>query len=244
MKTRLVFLSDTHLSHSKDYFPNETFPSVPDGDILIHCGDGTFRGTQAEMYTWLKWFKSFPHKEKCLVAGNHELGMERSHSVRQWALQYMRENFITYLEDSGITINGLKFYGSPHTPLFYDWSFMHEGESIKKYWDAIPLDTDVLITHGPPYGILDKVKRLPREGKPDEVGKYLTSVGCPYLLNRVGEVMPTIHAFGHLHANHGILYMYNTLFINAAIVNDEYKVAYNPIVVDIDENKLTTLVIN
>lgn len=230
VSTRLVFISDTHLSHDKNWFPNETFPAVPDGDVLIHCGDGTFRGNMIEMLAFLKWFASFPHKHKILISGNHELGMERSIETRQWAREFMAAHFITYLEDSEVVINRLKFYGSPHTPKFYDWAFMHEGERIKRIWDAIPLDTDVLITHGPPYGVLDIVERTGE------------SVGCKFLERRIGEVMPHIHAFGHIHNGYGTVNYYNTLCINAAIVNDEYKVANKPIVVDIDENYLVSVI--
>jgi Icc-related predicted phosphoesterase len=113
-----------------------------------------------------------------------------------------------YLEDSGITIEGLKIWGSPISPNYHSWAFNCErGEEIRKHWDLIPEDTDILITHCPPFGILD----FDPEGKPK---------GCEDLLTIIQQkVKPRLHIFGHLHDAHGQIQIGETLFVNASMVN-------------------------
>jgi Calcineurin-like phosphoesterase len=154
---KLVALSDTHTLGRQI--------SVPSGDVLIHCGDLTFRGTQDETENELEWLSSLPHAKKLFVAGNHDWffdpdapqrfhdwGLSRSLSVPQ-----MLERFpgLTYLCDSVVVIDGVKFYGSPWTPPFFDWAFNLRPGQAEDVWNRIPVDTDVLVTHGPPFGTLD-----------------------------------------------------------------------------------------
>ncbi|HEX8289151.1 MAG TPA: metallophosphoesterase, partial [Pyrinomonadaceae bacterium] len=143
--TRIVCLSDTHNF-------NENI-AVPDGDILIHAGDATVRGTQYEIEMFLSWFYSLPHKNKIFVAGNHDwLYQTDNHLARLLTADYK----IKYLQDSPCRINNLKIYGSPWQPRFYDWAFnLNRGSEIAEKWKMIPHDTDILVTHGPPFEILD-----------------------------------------------------------------------------------------
>ena len=123
-----------------------------------------------------------------------------------------------YLDDSGCEIEGIRFWGSPITPEFCNWAFMREPRDIGRHWDAIPDDTDVLITHGPPHGILDQC--------PD-------SVGCEQLLEAVKRVGPKVHAFGHIHEGHGILEKDGTTFVNASIMDGRYRPVNAPIGVEV-----------
>jgi Icc-related predicted phosphoesterase len=116
-----------------------------------------------------------------------------------------------YLENSAVELFGYKIWGSPITPTFYNWAFNADrGEEIKKYRDLIPEGTDILITHGQPYGILDKT-----------FGKL--SVWCQDLLNAVIKIKPKYHIFGHIHESNGRVKLYETEFINAPICNLSYK---------------------
>lgn len=125
-------------------------------------------------------------------------------------IQEVMPDSIHYLEDSSVCIEGINFYGSPVTPFFYDWAFNCErGEKIKQYWDKIPENTDVLITHGPPFGILDKTT----------TGEI---VGCEELAKAVNRIQPKVHIFGHIHEEYGMIAKGETTYINASLLNERY----------------------
>ena len=142
---KIVCISDTHDKHNQ--------LELPDGDMLIHAGDVSSQGKQIQVEAFLKWFSAQPHKHKIFIAGNHDFFFERM--PEDYIQSLIPENVI-YLNDSGVTIEGLKIWGSPVQPWFYDWAFNRKrGKDIRKHWDLIPTNTDILITHGPPFGILD-----------------------------------------------------------------------------------------
>lgn len=194
----LVCMADVH---------NFTDFHVPAGDILIVAGDLTGKGTVTEAARFLHWMSSLPHQHKVVVAGNHDFLFERDHAL---ASSMVRAAGIEYLQDTGLEIMGLKFWGSPWQPWFHNWAFNVRGPSIKKYWDLIPDDTDVLVTHGPPKGILDLI--------PD--GQH---VGCPELTEAVQRIKPKLHVFGHIHHSHGRLDTDQTVFVNAAVCSEAYR---------------------
>lgn len=204
---KFVFLSDTHSRHNE-------IP-VPDGDCLIFCGDMSYKGELSEIQHFSLFLKRQPHKHKIVIAGNHDFSFEDER--RHQAEELIRSTGARYLNDSGTQVDGIKFWGSPIQPYFQNWAFNRErGEPIKKHWDLIPADTDILITHGPPKGILDKTKR-------DEV------VGCKELLKKVLEIHPKIHAFGHIHEGYGTFKKNEITFINACNLNVLYQYTNPPI---------------
>lgn len=206
---RLVTLSDTHLERV----------DVPEGDILIHAGDHTYRGTEGESKWALSWLSALPHKHKIIIAGNHEVGWQKT-TKRYFILKQFLN--LTYLHNSAVTIEGIKFWGSPIQPCFHGWAFqLPRGPMLKSHWDSIPEDTDVLITHGPPYGLGDTNTRDERFGDED-------------LLTRVLAVKPMYHIYGHAHHGYGIRHFEGVTFVNSAILNDGYQVANKPHVLDID----------
>jgi predicted phosphodiesterase len=141
---RIVCLSDTHDMHSQI--------EVPDGDLLLHAGDATMRGTleQIEAFDW--WLAARPHRHKVVIAGNHDWGFQRTPAKARSLIRHAR-----YLEDDEVTIGGLRIWGSPWQPWFHDWAFnLQRGTEIAAKWALIPDGIDVLITHGPPFGILDR----------------------------------------------------------------------------------------
>lgn len=209
---RLVCVSDTHNC-------NEQI-SVPDGDILIHAGDATVRGTVKEITLFNDWFSSLPHKYKILIAGNHDWLFETDSRLARTLL----DSSIYYLQDSVVEIENLKFYGSPWQPRFFDWAFnLNRGAELAEKWKMIPADTDVLITHGPPHGILDEVPR----------SFFVENTGCEELRKRVEIVNPKLHVFGHIHCGYGMTELFGTKFVNASVCDEQYQPTQPPIVVDL-----------
>lgn len=206
---RIVCISDTHSYHGEK--------NIPKGDVLIHAGDITHKGELKIIKDFNEWLGKQPHKHKLVIAGNHDFCFQNED--RAEALKLLTN--CTYLEDSQIEIDGLIYYGAPWTPKFGPWAFMEErGKKIAKHWDKINVDTDVLITHGPPYGILDKVRR--------------GSVGCEELDKAVDNIKPKVHIFGHIHEGYGQLYQDNVLYVNAAICDEYYDPSeHDAIVIDI-----------
>lgn len=183
-------------------------------------------GRTKQLKAFGTWFSELPHLHKIVIAGNHELTLER---FPQFAKRYLGSAH--YLQDMATTICGIKFYGSPWQPEFHNWAFnLPRGDRLKRKWQLIPQDVDVLITHGPPFGILDI---LPNG----------ESVGCSDLLERVRELQPMVHAFGHIHGSYGSALRFRTLFLNASICDEDYRPANRPIIVDIDVSSRTVDVV-
>ena len=194
---RIVVMSDTHMLHH--------MLDVPDGDIVVHCGDWSSADEVAQYEDFFAWYSALPHRYKILVAGNHE-------SLMSGFGKLMRRKIpsnIAYLEDARTTIQGLKFWGSPRTVGFQWMAFTHRKiDRPERIWAAIPDDTDVLVTHGPPHGILDR----------NHGGQH---IGDRDLLERVQQIRPRLHLFGHVHDSNGELVQDGTHFINAAIGDDD-----------------------
>ena len=219
---KIVCISDTHCRLRK--------VTIPDGDILVHSGDLTFRGdiaeTSQEIRELGRYAKNF--KAIVLVEGNHDwLGARNPELMGQMCA----DNGITLLRDSGATIEGLRFYGSPWQPEFCNWAFnLPRGQALRDKWSLIPADTQVLLTHGPPMGILDSVMKY-NSNICEWEAQHL---GCADLYDRVMELNDLrLHVFGHLHFGYGSLKMGNTMFVNAATNTEEYKPLNKPIVFEI-----------
>ena len=220
---RIVCISDTHGLHDRMSAP------IPDGDILIHAGDGTNIGRVNEVAAFGVWFRSLPHKHKIFVAGNHDWLFEKNRMMAQTLLNQglignERKPEVIYLQDSATTVEGLKIYGSPWQPRFLDWAFnLDRGKPIKEKWDLIPEGLDILITHGPPTGILDRIK-------PQRDSEH---IGCEELMKAVERTKPKIHVFGHIHGGYGKAVYVNTTFINAAICTEAYNPTNQPWVIEV-----------
>ncbi|WBL26015.1 metallophosphatase domain-containing protein [Zunongwangia sp. HGR-M22] len=196
---RLVSISDTHNKHED--------LQLPDADILIHCGDFTEGGSKKETLNFLEWFSKQPHTHKILVAGNHDFYLEK----HQQEISNIIPNNIIYLEDSGINIKGINFWGSPYTPSNVNWAFaLERGKRIKEKWNMIPEDTHILITHTPPYSIHD------------ESIEY-KNIGCEELLKKVVDIKPRFHLFGHVHDDFGSKKIGTTTFINSSVMDNKSR---------------------
>ena len=228
----MVCISDTHT------FQDQI--SVPYGDIIVHAGDATFRGERHEVMGFAKWYRELPHTYKVFVAGNHDLTFEKKPiQARAWLNPEETHDLalsghpIIYLQDEGVEldVDGQKIfiYGSPWQPEFFNWAFnLPRGEAIKNKWDKIPDHTDVLVTHGPPYGVLDKV-----DSSGYSAGNH---VGCEELREAIRRTKPIIHVCGHIHEGYGEEMLEDTLVVNASICTDKYKPTNDPLVFDIYED--------
>lgn len=199
MQLRLVALADTHLRHDRLV--------VPDGDVLVHAGDALQHGSLDELERAIAYLRTLPHPTKVLVAGNHEVCLERRGPE---ARARLADAGIHYLEDDTLTIDGITFYGSPWQPKFHFWAFgAARGPELAAKWRKIPEDVDVLVTHGPPYGFGDRI--VWRDA--------VRNVGCADLAARVREVAPPLHLFGHIHQDPGVWESDGTVYAN--VTTDE-----------------------
>lgn len=228
MGLKLCFISDTHGRHEELVIPDDI-------DIIIHCGDVSMRGNKSEIIDFLNWFSKQKARYRLFISGNHDFWFEPSHprSVNHKLddnsyLDIIPEGVI-YLENSEVTIEGIKIWGSPVTPWFHSWAFNMMPEDLVTFWDQIPDDADIVITHGPCANTpLDKCKSGDR-------------VGCPSLTKRIADIRPKILAFGHIHEAYGIdrktipddngVEKVTTL-INCSVLNLQYYMANEPVLVD------------
>ncbi len=211
---KIVCISDTHGDHSK--------VQLPAGDVLIHAGDICAHGTEQDYLSFLSWFSDQPHQHKIFIAGNHDTYLEQQ-PVK--TLELAKQHKVTYLNDSGITLNGIKVWGSPITPRFYNWSFMRDaGEEIEKHWRLIPNNVHILVTHGPPFGVLDEVER--EDGNTEHTG-------CPSLLKSIDSVGPLYHVFGHIHECYGEKTLEGVQYLNVSTMDNNYVVRNAPVEIEL-----------
>lgn len=189
-------MSDSHMNHDQI--------NIPDGDIFIHSGDFLGHGRINELIIFNEWLKTLPHKHKFIVPGNHDwVFFDHEATARDTLTEAI------CLIDESIEIESLKIYGTPWMPKFYDWAFMKSEKDLIPIYEKIPNNLDILITHTPPYDILDKNMR----GHP---------CGSQSLHDAVMKKAPRAHIFGHIHESSGIMKLKNTTFYNAAVLNDYY----------------------
>ncbi len=208
---KVIAISDTHGSHEK--------LTIPEGDIIIHCGDMSKMGTEDEINPFLKWFSKLPHQHKILIAGNHDFLLEKLYFKQ---VQKIIPSNITYLNETGVEIDERKIWGSPYTPIpGRRWAFnCHRGKDIQERWDRIPPNLDLLMTHGPPFGILD----LTTKG---------ANVGCENLLNVLRARKPKKVVFGHIHEARGIEEIDDITYYNASSIDRYNTKVFPPMEFDI-----------
>lgn len=220
---KLVIISDTHSLHK-----TKEMVQIPDGDVLIHCGDVSNAGYEQEILGFIKWFSAQPHEHKVFIAGNHDFGLQLKSQAVTDAIKEAEERGVVYLEDSGVEIGGLKFWGSPWTPTFFDWAFMKnrgdESDCIGQVWQQVPDDTQVLITHGPP--------RLMNNLDYTTYGHI--NVGCDDLMIRVNQLQDLrLNCFGHIHGGYGVREIDGKNFVNASTCTEKYYPTNEPIIVEL-----------
>ena len=208
---KIWHFSDTHSYHGLLEVPKDI-------DIVIFSGDCSNPRepslNEQEVRNFITWFDKLPIKHKIFVAGNHDTSIEKGYITK--------DNFgwgITYLENDFIIIEGIKIWGSPYKPSFgIGWVFNKARHKLHQLWVEIPDDTDIVVVHGPPQGILDLTYN--REGK-------LESCGCSALTKRMMQVQPKLCLFGHIHNCEDIVNAgytkqsyHQTIYSNGSVVTD------------------------
>src|ERR1035437_7778511 len=201
----IVCMSDTPELHRE--------LDVPHGDILIHAGDLTmFSKSASAILDFNEWLGDLPHRWKILIPGNHEFFLEGDPSRRRLISN------ATVLINEGVEVAGLKIWGSPVTPLYGGAFGLSSPADRTRLYAENPEDVDILVTHGPPYGILDQSPGT------------LHHTGCPQLLEAVTRLKPGLHVFGHEHGAHGLVSIDDTLLVNAALLGPDGDLDASPIV--------------
>jgi len=194
---------------------------MPEADILVHAGDFCGMGTKGEASDFVDWFSSQDYEHKIFICGNHELFAEKMTLTE--LRTFLDRPGITYLHGDSTVAKGIKFWGGPWTPRFYDWAFNVDRGQLHNHWDYIPEDTQVLVTHGPPLGKRDHC----RNG----------NVGCQELGEKIKSLKDLqLSVFGHIHPMYGTERgPLNTTpaFINASSCNEKYRLVNRPIVHEI-----------
>jgi Icc-related predicted phosphoesterase len=210
---KIWHISDTHTYHD--------LLTIPKGiDMVIHSGDCSNPrdpyNNEPEVKEFIHWYKSLPIEHKIYVAGNHDTSIEKG-LVKK--IDFSGYN-IHYLENDYIDIDGIKIFGSPHTPQFGQWAFMKDRNKLDRFWrNAIHEPCDIIVTHGPPKGILDVSENIDHK---------LENCGCRALKRHILErIKPKLMLFGHIHNNDetinaGTLKLsaYDTIFSNGSVVTD------------------------
>ena len=217
---RITFISDTHSKHK------QITSSLPGGDLIVHAGDMSSQGYKHEIQEFLKWYNNLDnYTNKIFIAGNHDWGFQNDPEMCKELLEFYDK--VTYLQDNLEVLGedydtAVKVYGSPWQPEFYNWAFNlpRMGLELEQKWNDIPMNTDILITHGPAWGHLDTIKG------------HSVPLGCELLAERIKTVKPKIHVFGHIHTGYGYKFDGDTHYINAAVLDERYAFTQKPMTVD------------
>lgn len=216
---KIVVISDTHLQDLNNI-------TWPEGDILIHSGDGLNSGSYGEFLSFCDWFENLPYKAKIYVPGNHDWIFQKDEPFCREALE-AKNMYI--LIDEEVNIDGLRIYGSPWTPEFCNWAFMKEDteEGLGKKFEHIPENLDILVTHGPPFGFLDKAPSAP-------------NVGSKELFMQISSKQPKYALHGHIHEGRtqgpnsdGIDQIGNTKVINCSLLDGYYRLKHKPRIIEL-----------
>lgn len=235
MKVRIVHLSDTHGKHKT--------LEIPECDILIHSGDFSPIGELHSIKEFLAWFKrQVKATHKVFMAGNHDRkldpkfqGPEDLRQIREIFAFHREGEHFHYLCNNSIELMGLKIWGSPITPWFHGekWAFnKHRGDEIDEVWKKIPMETDIVVTHGPVKHKLDKLYLPPTSDDPPEV--WDGYAGCDRLAYHIKRVKPILHLSGHIHEGYGYVYDEHTNYFNGSICTLWYEPENKPWIIDLD----------
>lgn len=214
---KIIAISDVHGKWNK-------LGQLEPCDVLISAGDYSFKGEKHMVKDFHEWLNKQDAGYIISVQGNHELWVEKNFDEAKQIAETACPGIHFIGSHGEVNIEGIKFYGSAITPWFFNWAWnVERGSDIIKEWAKIPSDTNVLITHGPPYGILDVVPYA--DGTPKQ------RVGCHDLMLRIGQ-LPNLkaHVFGHIHHSHGRQYFNGVQFYNASICDEQYMPT-NPVTI-------------
>jgi len=220
-KLKIVAISDVHCKWNKLV--------IPECDILISCGDYSFRGEKHVVKNFHTWLNKQDARYVISVQGNHELWVEKNFLEAKQVAEEACPG-VYFIDEGLVEIEGIKIYGSAITPFFCDWAWNRYPEGLIKAWNKIPDDTNILISHGPPYDILDKTTYANGDPRPEPLG-------CSFLMHRIKQLKElSLHFFGHIHWQGGqTVNKDGVSYFNTAVC-DEMYLPTNPITI-VDFNK-------
>jgi hypothetical protein len=211
----IVALSDQH----------GVLPEIPPCDLLLIAGDICPVSNHNPFFqvNWLntdfrRWLEQVPARKSVFIAGNHDFVFQKEPD------SVPRDLPAVYLQDSGLEWEGLRIWGTPWQPWFFDWAFNLYEPDLREKWALIPEGTDILVVHGPPHGYGDGVPEL------DGVRR----TGSPSLLERIKVVRPRLVVFGHIHEGRGEWRVGETVLANVTILDQKYRQVYEPWVCELD----------
>lgn len=230
---KITFISDTH---TYMYDNNYKELILPEGDVLCFSGDIMSTGyNEGELIHFLKWLSKQPFKVKIFIAGNHDRLLEDKNLIANEIISRYQKDGVVYLKNSSYEYEGIKFYGTPHQPFFCGWAFnVPDSNKLLTIYRAIPDDVDVLLTHCPPYGILDQSHKSNYSNPTGE--EHLGSMELKEALAEKYHynTQPRVVAFGHIHGDGGkIIKLDNTLYINASLCDENYDPTNSIITIDL-----------
>jgi Icc-related predicted phosphoesterase len=219
---KIIAISDVHGKWNK--------LEIPECDILISAGDYSFRGEPHMVRDYHKWLNKQEAGHIISVQGNHELWVEKNFNEAKLIAQEVCPA-VHFIDHGVIEIEGIKFYCSAATPWFHDWAWNYHSNELKRHWGTIPKDTNILVTHGPPYMICDEVISV--SGCSYDPPRY---VGCNELREAIkGLPNLTHHIFGHIHCGHGQIELDGVKYYNVSICGESYNVDHEPTVIDYEK---------
>ncbi|WP_028486830.1 metallophosphoesterase family protein [Thiomicrorhabdus chilensis] len=236
---KIVHLSDTHGWH-KDSKCEEWLEEIAkehQPQVVIHSGDFMRHSMSSrDLNDFLDWFEELPFEHKILVPGNHDRFCEQFETDKDFRYMVIPDEVHLLINES-IEINGVKFWGSPYTPEFHNWGFqLDKGEELE-HWNKIPVDADVLITHGPAKFILDDKYAefsIGRKRRKESSEFYESALGCPFLAERIKELNKLqAHLFGHIHGGYGRDDSHGYVALNSSLMNEDYSLKNQPQVVSV-----------
>ncbi len=203
---KILHISDTHGFHQ------DINQELPAADVLVHSGDFTWGGSEAEAVDFMNWLIGLTQfRHKVFIAGNHDDCMYQADGI-----QGLPDN-VHFLQHSSVVIDEIRFYG---LPLYMEDSISGRYEMLI---DEIPSDVGVLVSHQPPFGLLDITDYC--NGPRNHGSKKLKDIVVSY--------RPKAHLFGHEHSSNGLVIENGIIYSNASLLDDSYKQTYNPRLIEI-----------
>ncbi len=219
---KIIHYSDTH-----EY--NRIFDSAPEANLFIHTGDLTGMGGIPELQEVAEKLQEIQHRydKMIVIPGNHDWGFQHHE-------QFMRQIFkdMVVLINEPYEYEGVKFWGSPITPIFSYWAFMKNADDRYSLFQQVPEDTKVLLTHGPAYKVLDEVAEIHYDRS------RIDNAGCLHLFDRIQQIKPRLHLFGHIHEGYGHLKFLHTDHVNSSIMDGHYRPVNKPHLITYSETEI------
>lgn len=210
-------LTFTHISDTHEHHTLDLVNILPAADVLVHSGDFSWRAKLDDVKRFNDWLGLLAEKYEHIifVPGNHDIILQDAPEDCKKILTNC-----TTLIDEEVTIEGVRIHGTPWSPTFgHNWAFMGNEYRLSHYYQKIAPGVDILVSHGPAYGILD--------GVPTWSGAKcdwdLRHTGSHALAKAIRDVKPKYVLLGHIHEGHGYVEVDGVKYINSSIMDANYR---------------------